>query len=447
MINSSAKSKVLSLWNDYQKSSEPITTLKGKEILEIDKKRILAIEDIKKIIASFLNGETDVFSFKTSLDSYNKRNNLWGFTAVKGQMFFNQLVRTYGDDGQKFPNLLKEVIREPKDLNEALNFIEKLETYISDDYDKASDKRKVPKPSSVGYFLSYFWQIHNYKKWPILYSSLISTFSEIGIWEEKENQKETYRFFYHLNEDIKAFLSSKTNSKIGNWGVEHCFWSLHLNNRAPEPKTKPKIESEPVNIEEESKVTLAKPNFDIQDYLIPLLSNLVELGEDHENTSSKKGHLFEKKVAQAFNQLDFDVVELGQGRGRNPDAILKFRKENIAFIVDAKAYSKGYDLGIDDRAIREYINVHCPKLQDDGFKKIGFIIVSNSFKSDFETFINDVTWNTPIKRFILITTNALLHLVAYKAKDKLDINQITESLIKLGTLITEKEVIGEFEDV
>lgn len=447
MINSSAKSKVLSLWNNYQESSEPITTLKGKEIPEIDKKRIMAIEDIKKIIASFLNGETDVFSFKTSLDSYNKRNNLWGFTAVKGQMFFNQLVRTYGDDGQKFPNLLKEVIREPKELNEALNFIEKLETYISDDYDKASDKRKVPKPSSVGYFLSYFWQIHNYKRWPILYSSLISTFSEIGIWKEKENQKETYRLFYHLNEDIKALLSSKTNSKIGNWGVEHCFWNLHLNNRAPGPKTMPRLESEPVKIEEEAKVTLTKPNFDIQDYLIPLLSNLVELGEDQEKTSSKKGHIFEKKVAQAFNQLDFDVIELGQGRGRNPDAILKFRKENIAFIVDAKAYSNGYDLGIDDRAIREYINVHCPKLQDDGFKKIGFMIVSNSFKSDFETFINDVTWNTPIKRFILITTSALLHLVAYKAKEKLDINQITESLIKLGTLITEKEVIAEFEDV
>ena len=104
-------------------------------------------------------------------------------------------------------------------------------------------------------------------------------------------------------------------------------------------------------------------------------------------------------------------------------------------------------MGIDDRAIREYINNYCPRLIDDGFKKIGFIIVSNSFKSDFETFINEITWNTPIKRFMLITTNALLHLVAYKAKDKLDINQITDSLIKLGTLITDREIISEFEDV
>ncbi|AQY23072.1 hypothetical protein AB406_2134 [Riemerella anatipestifer] len=33
--------------------------------------------------------------------------------------------------------------------------------------------------------------------------------------------------------------------------------------------------------------------------------------------------------------------------------------------------------GIDDRAIKEYINYYCPKLNNDGYKKVGFIIVSN----------------------------------------------------------------------
>ncbi len=446
-MNASDKNKVLSIWNKYRKTSLVVKDLRGQEIPEIDKKRILAIEDVKKIIGTFLAGDTDIFSFKTALDSYNKRNNLWGFTAIKGQMFFNQLVKTYAHNEHIFTKLLKEVIIEPKDLDEALLLIERLEKFISDDYDNATDKRKVPKPSSIGYFLSYFWQIHNHEKWPILYSSLISTFSELGIWEQKESQKETYHFFYHLNAEIISFLNSETDSQIGNWGIEHCFWSLHLNKRGTESSKNLQPNGIAVKSEEESKITLVKPNFNLQDYLIPLLSDLVELGEDQENSSSKKGYLFEKKVSQAFNQLDFDVIELGQGKGRNPDAILKYRKENIAFIVDAKAYSKGYDLGIDDRAIREYINNYCPKLIDDGFKKIGFIIVSNSFKSDFETFINEITWNTPIKRFMLITTNALLHLVAYKAKDKLDINQITDSLIKLGTLITDREIISEFEDV
>lgn len=102
-------------------------------------------------------------------------------------------------------------------------------------------------------------------------------------------------------------------------------------------------------------------------------------------------------VAEIFKFLDFHVELLGQGKGRNPDAILKFREENTAFIVDAKAYGNGYTLGLDDRAIKEYINYHCPKLQREGYKKIGFIIVSNSFRSGFDSFINDVTWNTGIK--------------------------------------------------
>ena len=58
-------------------------------------------------------------------------------------------------------------------------------------------------------------------------------------------------------------------------------------------------------------------------------------------------------------------------------------------------------------------------------KKIGFIIVSNSFKSNFDNFINEVTWTTDIKRFILLTSEALLYLLAYKTKDQFNISRKT----------------------
>ena len=87
----------------------------------------------------------------------------------------------------------------------------------------------------------------------------------------------------------------------------------------------------------------------------------MELGNNKEKSASAKGSEFEKLVAEIFRQLDFEVEVLGQGSGRNPDAIIKFREENTAFLVDAKAYGSGYSLGIDDRAIKEYINHHCPK--------------------------------------------------------------------------------------
>ncbi|MFV0247927.1 MAG: restriction endonuclease FokI C-terminal domain-containing protein, partial [Tenacibaculum sp.] len=263
-----------------------------------------------------------------------------------------------------------------------------------------------------------------------------------------ETQKETYEYFYNINEEIKTFLSTETKSNITNWDVEHCFWNIHLDSIKQEKSETEVAKPKEQETEEKQEVkNLIKANFDINDYLIPKVANLLELGADTSKSSSQKGSLFEKKVAEIFKLLDFDVKTYGQGTGRNPDAILTFREENTAFIVDAKAYAESYNLGLDDRAIREHINHYCPKLIKDGYKKIGFIIVSNSFKSDFEAFINDVTWNTEVKRFVLLTSSALLHLLAYKTKDNVSVNQIIDSLIKLGTLITEKQVIGEFEDV
>jgi hypothetical protein len=166
-----------------------------------------------------------------------------------------------------------------------------------------------------------------------------------------------------------------------------------------------------------------------------------------DKSSSRKGSEFEQKVAQVFKFLEFDVEFLGQGKGRNPDAILRCREENTAFLVDAKAYSAGYSLGIDDRAIKEYIAYHCPKLQKEGYKKIGFIIVSNSFKSNFDSFVNDITWNTDIKRFILLTSEALLYLLAYKHKDLLSLPLIIENLIGCSNPVTAESVITEFDDI
>lgn len=93
---------------------------------------------------------------------------------------------------------------------------------------------------------------------------------------------------------------------------------------------------------------------ELSDYLIPKVCKLVELGSSTESSGSSMGHEFEKMVAEVFRLLDFEVEVLGQGSGREPDAILKHREDHVAFIVDAKAYSSGYSLGIDDRAIKEY---------------------------------------------------------------------------------------------
>lgn len=100
------------------------------------------------------------------------------------------------------------------------------------------------------------------------------------------------------------------------------------------------------------------------------------------------------------------------------------------------AYGEGYSLGSDDRAIREYVNHFCPRLAKEGLKRIGFIIVSNSFKSDVSDFINEITWTTDIKRFVLLTSEALSHLLAYRMKDSLHARVVVDFLISCPSPIT-----------
>ncbi|KAF2336153.1 restriction endonuclease FokI C-terminal domain-containing protein [Flavobacterium daemonense] len=439
---------VNTIWDNYIKTNRIVLDAKGKELVNIDEARRFAIIELKKIIDEFQKGNSNIYEFKTSIDSYNKRNNLWGFTATKGQMFFNQLVKNNETNIENLTSLLKQCIAIPKSIEESLSKIGTLEKHCATIYNKAKDKRKVPNPGSVSYFLSYFWQIQDEQKWPILYTSLINAYSELEIWKESANQVDTYKYFYDLNDEIKEILRNHSQREITNWDAEHAFWNFKGNPNKPNLKA-PKKEGHNIiagkEIEEEKIITV-NASFDLSDYLIPKVAKLIELGSEINKSSSSKGNAYEKLVSEIFKQLDFDVEILGQGSGRNPDAIIRYREENTAFLVDAKAYTNGYSLGIDDRAIKEYINHYCPKLQKEGYKKIGFIIVSNSFKSNFDSFINEITWNTDIKRFILLSSEALLYLLAYKTKDRIPPATIIDALVSLGNPIESKNIIEEFDD-
>ncbi|MBV8255567.1 MAG: hypothetical protein JO154_23435 [Chitinophaga sp.] len=446
-IPENIKNKITTIWNDYIKSDKTVLNTKGQPINQIDTERLKAIVDIKKIIQDFLNGHINLYEFKTDLDSYNKRNNLWGFTAAKGQMFFNLLTKSSESNPGKLSDLVKTCISEPTDLLQAGDKIDSLEKFASQIFNNAPDKRKAPNPASSGYFLSYFWQIHNYEKWPIIYTSLINAFKDLDLWENHNTQNESYQFFYKLNEDIKVILQNCTKNVVNNWSAEHAFWNYTGNPHVAMKKEKQAIQAPAMTFTENKELVTLVANFDKNEYLIPKVARLVELGQDSDKSGSAKGSEYEKMVLEIFKQLDFEVCILGQGKGRNPDAVIKYREDHTAFIVDAKAYSNGYNLGLDDRAIKEYINYHCPLLKKEGFTKIGFIIISNSFKSNLDSFINEITWNTDIKRFILLTSEALLYLLAYKTKDKLSVNNVIDCLISLGNKIQAEEIIGELEDV
>ncbi len=153
MIESQKIKEIIQIWDNYISSDRIVLDTKGNELPNIDETRKEAIAQLKKFIQQFVSKKIDIYEFKTTIDSFNKRNNLWGFTATKGQMFFNQLVKINESNIDELSKLLRKVISKPNDLENALEKIEELEEICLTTYNKAKDRRKVPNPGSVGYFL------------------------------------------------------------------------------------------------------------------------------------------------------------------------------------------------------------------------------------------------------------------------------------------------------
>jgi hypothetical protein len=458
MLDEEAKKQIAEIWDNHVIANKSGFEKEGGLINNIDDSRLYAIEVVKIIIHNFMKGDFNIHDFKTSLDSYNKHNNLWGFTAKLGQMYFNQIIQANENNIEKLTTLLKDAITEPKNLRDALSKIESLEKLTAGIYTKSKDKHNAPYPGAVGYFLSYFWQIHNNQKWPILYPSLINSYNEMGIWKEHKTQKDTYEFYYNLTGDLREVIKSATGTEVNNWDVEHAFWN-YKNKPKPvpvsvpakaeaqysaSPEIKPVKETEIIIEEQEPATLLSSESFDIREYLIPRLSRLLDM-DTQETSAAPRNVPYEQLVAESFSQLGFEVKTLEQGRRKNPFAIMRFREENIAFIIDAKASSHEYFEQNDDRVIKEYIKDQCKALKMEGYKKIGFMVVCSSFQPDQNEFINFITWNTSIKKVTLLTSEALLYLLAFKNRNKLNLMNVVEKIIGLGHLVTGKNVAAEIE--
>lgn len=442
---------VAKLWDAYRDTGFRTRTPKGDdyESKAFDQMRVDAIKHVRGLIEDFLAKKRDLKTFKSEIDGYNRRNNWWGFAAMKGQMFFNQLWNSSQGDLPKLESVLAECIRQPATLDNALEKIERLESYVDGIGRNIEDKRKAPKPSSVAYFLSYFWQIVEPDKYPIIYTSLTDTLEKLGLWREFERQAAAYGYFYSVMYAIKTALEGHAGRPLSHWDVEHCFWLERMGDIAGSPARAQKrdrvIETETTTRKQELDEGFIR-GMPLRDYLPPVVADLVEAGEKKGEVGVTKGVPFEKKVAALFRMLDFEVEQLGQGKGREPDGIAKCRADNIAFIYDAKVREEGYSLGVDDRAIREYIATHFPRLERDGYKTVGFLIVSSSFNSTPDEIIDDITLQTPVKRVALVTSEALLHLLAHRLSNGVATAEIARFLMQNG-VVTGDDVDEKLSDV
>jgi len=384
-------------------------------------------------------------------------------------MYFNQMIKYNESSLDKLGEALKELITEPKNLREALSKIETLEKMTIAIYTKAKDKHNAPYPGAVGFFLSYFWQISNYKKWPILYPNLINSFKELGVWEDQKTQKATYEAYLSVYNQVKGIIEEIAGREVSYWELEHALWNFKFKPEAlsyvaeliPSPKAGPikALAKEAITVlsanaetpqdaeleerrqEQNDRVMASKEAINYQEYLMPRLSRLLNNGyvqDDIENS-------FSALVLEAFSQLDFQVEVLDQNKEKNAYAVLKFREENIAIILDAHPSSADFQKENDRRIVKEYISDNLKALNKEGYKKVTYILVSNHFTDLYNSFVSYINWNTDIKKTILISTEAILYILAYKLKKKQGIYPILDRFGSFSSHINMGNVAAELE--
>ncbi len=121
--------------------------------------------------------------------------------------------------------------------------------------------------------------------------------------------------------------------------------------------------------------------------------------------------LFERRCAEAFRCLGFEVRELGQGCGRTADCLAVAAAERFAVIIDAKVRRRGYTLGTDDRQFCEYATRHTRELAQSGVERVYFAVIGRGFRqADLDKLAGFMT-GTPIRSVVFVEVEALMRLI------------------------------------
>ena len=370
MLNEAQIKKSIDVWNYY------VAHKIEKE--QIDNQRNSVIQNAREIIKRFLEKKISIEDFKTEIDGFNKKNSLWGFKGINGQMFFNMLFNASSGAGlvDKLDEILKTTIPLPSDIHESkskvsliVNFSNSLSNYVS-------EKRSAPRTGSALFFISYFWQIQSPLSWPVYYKSMVDVFQDLGLWYPKGDYSKDYEEFYQVNFELKDIFKKEANNEINLWSVEHAFYTW--------AEKDDEIISNPLHEEKKDFIDKTELPTSFIPPVVSILPLLASRDQEIENLCINSGisieKAFEEKIAILFKMLNYKVESLGQGYGRVPDGIAICSEYHYAIIYDAKVRKDGYSIGTDDRAIKEYIFHESERMKRQGIKNVYFAIISSFSK-------------------------------------------------------------------
>jgi hypothetical protein len=404
--------------------------------VERDLKRVEVIDNIlAPLLVAYLAKEVSVADFKRKVDSISKQNPFWGFRGVKGQMFFNMLMNT-AEDASEFDNQLRLAIREPPNENDAVTQLRTFRSYVErvgeQFIHRGGVARARPKPGSVPFFLSYFWQIQRRNVWPVYYTNTVQVMEGMNLWAVTGEIGNDYLAYKQLHETLVDLFSEAAGKPFGLYDVEHVFWfkrgDILVDNSQTESATTPARLGAATKTS--GGVTSNQPSFTKSPQasllpdsyvppivaIIPMLAlNDSELQEKARRSGTSLVRAFEKSINAAFTVLGYETRLLGQGAGRVPDGEAIAKDESYALLWDAKARSDSYNMGTDDRVIREYIETQSKSLR--AVRNIYYLIISSSFSDGYDKSIRALKMGTNISEVCLLEAAALVEIVNLRLRD------------------------------
>jgi hypothetical protein len=431
LINDQQRQRAIEVMNAYL-SAPPDSD--GKTWVEnevgFDAARVTLIEnELKPLLANYLAGNVELAEFKSKIDGINKRNELWGFKGIKGQMFFNMVVNI-AEDLEECDEELKSALAMPTNEQIASSRIKTFLSYIKrlgEQSVKAGGTRYgVPKVGSIPFFLSYFWQIQGREVWPVYYTNAVQTLTDLNIWQPSEDIAEDYLTFKRIHEELAKLFSEVSKRSFSLYDVEHVFWFWGGNPYAAAKAEQKMVE--PSQVKPTLNAPMIVDSFRLpESYVPPIVAILPAMARHDEklieaakSSGTSLERAFEKNIDAALTILGYETKLWGQGQGRVPDGRALSLDDNYAILWDGKVRADSYSLGTDDRTIREYITTQSRELSRR-YRNIYYIIVSSSFTDDFDDTISSIKMETDISEVILLEAEALVVIVEAKLRAPLQL--------------------------
>jgi hypothetical protein len=422
-----------------------------------DKERIKVIDQqLDPLLTKYLEGNASLAEFKSKTDSINKRNSLWGFKGIKGQMFFNMVVNV-ADDIDECDQECKAAIAVPANDKIASSRIKTFISYVKrlgDQWVEAGNTRHgCPKVGSIPFFLSFFWQIKDRKTWPVYYTNSVNTMVDLNLWQPSGDFAEDYLTFKQIHEELAVYFSEVSGKIFDLYEVEHVFWyrggNPYLALKGDLIEDPDKIIKHTPEIQPDTFESKRLP----ESYVPPIVSILPQIARHDESlvdAASRSGttldRAFEKYIDATFTILGYDTKLLGQGKGRVPDGIALAIDDNYAILWDSKMRSGGYSMGTDDRIIREYITTQSREMKRRrSLRNIYYLIISSKFADDYDDAIRSIKMETDVAEVSLVEADALVAMVDAKLRAPLQVSLGPDGLQRLFSVsgILNAEMVRE----